>query len=158
MGLFGKSRAKKLEEKAARQGEKLDRMLASRQTIIDPYSGVKDLSSMLYNPFAGMPVATQGAEMEIEAAGASRAATLDYLRSVGGGEAAATQLSLQEQGQIQQASASIEAQQRQNMIAAAEGEKMLMDDRMKEAQRMQEAGILGQTFMFQAQEQRDVAD
>ena len=64
----------------------------------------------------------------------------------------------QEQGQIQQASASIEAQQRANMIAAAEGEKMLMDARMQEAQRMQEAGILGQTFMFQAQEQRDVAE
>ena len=158
MGLFGKSRAKKLEEKAARQGEKLDRMLASRQSIIDPYSGVKDLSSMLYNPFAGMPVATQGAEMAIEAAGASRAATLDYLRSVGGGAAGATQLSLQEQGQIQQASADIERQQRENMIRAAQGEQMLMGARMQEAQRMQEAGILGQTFMFQAQEQRDVAD
>ena len=158
MGLFGKSRAKKLEEKAAAQGRKLDRMLASRQSIIDPYSGVKDLSSMLYNPFAGMPVATQGAEMAIEAAGASRAAKLDYLRSVGAGAAAVTQLSLEEQGQIQQASADIERQQRENMIRAAQGEQMLMGARMQEAQRIQEAGILGQTFMFQAQEQRDVAD
>ena len=158
MGLFGKTRAEKLEEKAAGQQRKLNRLLETRQTVIDPYSGVKDLSSMLYNPFAGMPVATQGAEMAIEAAGASRAATLDYLRSVGGGAAAATQLSLQEQGQIQQASADIEKQQRENMIRAAQGEQMLMGARMQEAQRMQEAGILGQTFMFQAQEQRDVAD
>ena len=30
--------------------------------------------------------------------------------------------------------------------------------RMQEAQRMQEADILGKTFTFQGQEQRDVAD
>jgi hypothetical protein len=33
-----------------------------------------------------------------------------------------------------------------------------MQMRMQEAQRTQEADILGQTFQFQAQEQRDVAD
>ena len=68
MGLFGKSRAKKLEEKAAAQGRKLEGMLANRQAVINPYSGVSDLSSMITNPFANLQVATGAAEMQAEQA------------------------------------------------------------------------------------------
>jgi hypothetical protein len=131
MGLFGKSRAKRLEEKAAAQGRKLDNMLANRQAVINPYSGVSDLSSMITNPFANLQVATQAAEMQAEQTDIGLASTLDVLRATGRSAGGATALAREAAQSKQGISASIEEQ---------------------------EADILGQTFMFQTQEQRDVAD
>lgn len=158
MGLFGKSRAKKLEEKAAAQGRKLDAMLANRQDVINPYSGVSDLSSMITNPFANLQVATQAAEMQAEQTDIGLASTLDVLRATGRGAGGATALAREAARSKQGISASIEAQEVANAKLRAKGEAITMDMRMKEAQRMQEADILGQTFMFQTQEQRDIAD
>lgn len=158
MGLFGKSRAKRLEEKAAAQGRKLDAMLANRQAIINPYSGVSDLSSMITNPFANLQVATQAAEMQAEQTDIALASTLDTLRATGSGAAGATALARAAAQSKQGISASIEQQEAQNARLRAQGEQTAMGMRMSEAQRLQEADILGQTFMFQAQEQRDVAD
>lgn len=158
MGLFGKSRAKRLEEKAAAQGRKLDNMLANRQAVINPYSGVSDLSSMITNPFANLQVATQAAEMQAEQTDIGLASTLDVLRATGRSAGGATALAREAAQSKQGISASIEAQEVQNARLRAQGEQTAMSMRMSEAQRMQEADILGQTFMFQTQEQRDVAD
>lgn len=158
MGLFGKSRARKMEEKAAAQGRKLDAMLANRQAVINPYSGVADLSSMITNPFANLQIATQAAEMQAEQTDIGLASTLDVLRATGRGAGGATALAREAARSKQGIAASIEAQEVANAQLRAEGEAMAMEMRMKEAQRMQEADILGQTFMFQTQEQRDVAD
>lgn len=158
MGLFGPSRAKKLERKAAAQGRKLDNMLANRQAVINPYSGVSDLSSMITNPFANLQVATQAAEMQAEQTDIGLASTLDVLRATGRGAGGATALAREAARSKQGISASIEQQEAQNARLRAQGEQMAMGMRMQEAQRMQESDILGQTFMFQTQEQRDVAD
>jgi len=158
MGLFGKSRAKRLEEKAAAQGRKLDNMLANRQAVINPYSGVSDLSSMITNPFANLQVATQATQLQAEQTDIGLASTLDTLRATGSGAAGATALAREAARSKQGISASIEQQETQNARLRAQGEQMAMQMRMGEAQRMQEADILGQTFMFQTQEQRDVAD
>jgi len=158
MGLFGKSRAKRLEEKAAAQGRKLDNMLANRQAVINPYSGVSDLSSMITNPFANLQVATQATQLQAEQTDIGLASTLDVLRATGRGAGGATALAREAARSKQGISASIEQQETQNARLRAQGEQMAMQMRMGEAQRMQEADILGQTFMFQTQEQRDVAD
>ena len=158
MGLFGKSRAKKLEEKAAAQGRKLDNMLANRQAVINPYSGVSDLSSMITNPFANLQIATQATQLQAEQTDIALASTLDTLRATGSGAGGATALARAAAASKQGISAQIEAQEVANQKAAAEGQAMTMQMRMQEAQRMQESDILGQTFMFQTQEQRDVAD
>jgi hypothetical protein len=158
MGLFGKSRAKRLEEKASAQGRKLDAMLANRQAVINPYSGVSDLSSMITNPFANLQVATQATQLQAEQTDIGLASTLDVLRATGRGAGGATALAREAARSKQGISASIEQQETQNARLRAQGEQMAMQMRMGEAQRMQEADILGQTFMFQTQEQRDVAD
>ena len=69
---------------------KVKELQDSRQTIINPYSGVtdlsgmaKDLSSMMSNPFESLGVATQAAEIQAEEADISLANTLDMLRSTG---------------------------------------------------------------------------
>ena len=158
MGLFGPSRAKKLEIKAAAQGRKLNNMLANRQAVINPYSGVSDLSSMITNPFANLQVATQAAEMQAAETDIGLASTLDVLRATGLGAGGATALAREAARSKQGISASIEQQEAQNARLRAQGEQTAMGMRMQEAQRLQESDILGQTFMFQAQEQRDVAD
>lgn len=159
-GLFSGGKAKRAAKKAERQRrsmeQKLSRLEASRQDIIDPYAGITDLSSMITNPFAGMPVATQGAEMAMEAAGQSRAEQLDYLRSIGAGASGAMQVALQEQRQIQQASADIEQQERQNILLQAQGEQAAQQARMQEAIRQQMADVAGKQFIFGQREEREL--
>jgi hypothetical protein len=138
--------------------QKLDSLLASRQAIIDPYANVKDLSNMISNPFANLQVATKAAEMQAAETDISLASTLDALRATGAGAGGATALAQAASRAKQGIAASIEQQEAQNAQLRAQGESQAMQMRMQEAQRMQEADILGQTFQFQAQEQRDVAD
>jgi len=137
---------------------KLEGLLASRQAVINPYANVSDLTAMISNPFANLQVATQAAEMQAAETDISLAGTLDVLRQTGAGAGGATALAQAAARSKQGISASIEQQEAQNAQLRAQGESQAMQMRMAEAQRMQEADILGQTFMFQGQEQRDVAD
>jgi hypothetical protein len=150
------SKYKKMMRQMEREQQKLDTLVGSRQAIIDPYAGVKDLSAMISNPFANLQVATKASEMQARETDISLASTLDALRATGGGSA--TALAQAASRAKQGIAASIEQQEARNAQLAAQGEQQAMQMRMAEAQRMQEADILGKTFGFQAQEQRDVAD
>ena len=156
MGLFTNNAAERAQRNAAEASQKLEGLLANRQEVINPYAGVSDLSSMITNPFANLQVATGAAEMQARETDISLASTLDAIRASGGGSA--TALAQAAARSKQGIAASIEQQEAQNARLRAQGEQQAMQMRMSEAQRMQEAGILGQTFQFQAQEQRDVAD
>jgi hypothetical protein len=178
-GIFGASKAKK----AARQAKK-DQAVAqakltflenSRQDIINPYSNTKDLSSLatdlsgsMTNPFANLGVATQAAKMQIEQADISLANTLDTLMSTGssaGGATALAQAALQSK---QGVSASIEQQEAANEKLKAQGQVTLEQMKVSEAQRLQgiqisegqrtqQADAAGQSYEFQARENRQVA-
>ena len=150
------SKYKKMMRQMEREQQKLDTLVGGRQAIIDPYAGVKDLSAMISNPFANLQVATKAAEMQARETDISLASTLDALRATGGGSA--TALAQAASRAKQGVAASIEQQEARNAQLAAQGEQQAMQMRMAEAQRMQEADILGKTFTFQGQEQRDVAD
>lgn len=150
------SKYKKMMRQMEREQQKLDTLVGGRQAIIDPYAGVKDLSAMISNPFANLQVATKASEMQARETDISLASTLDALRATGGGSA--TALAQAASRAKQGVAASIEQQEARNAQLAAQGEQQAMQMRMAEAQRMQEADILGKTFGFQAQEQRDVAD
>ena len=95
-GLFGANRAKKQAEameEAQRSSEaKIRALEAGRQQIIDPYANIKDLSSMISNPFANLQVATKAAEMQSEESDLALATTLDTLRATGAGSGGATAL------------------------------------------------------------------
>ena len=156
MGLFTNNAAERAQRNSAEASRKLEGLLANRQEVINPYAGVSDLSSMITNPFANLQVATGAAEMQARETDISLASTLDAIRASGGGSA--TALAQAAARSKQGIAASIEQQEAQNARLRAQGEQQAMQMRMSEAQRMQEAGILGQTFQFQAQEQRDVAD
>lgn len=158
MGLF-KNRAAEtaLKNMQSAQGE-LKSRLANRQAVIDPYANVKDLSSMISNPFANLQVSTAAAEMQAAEQDISLAASLDALRATGAAAGGATALAQASMRGKQDIAASIEQQEARNAQLRAQGEQQAIQMRMAEAQRQQEADVYGKTFQFQAQEQRDVAD
>ena len=161
--------------KTAAQRE-LDSIKNSRQTVINPYSGVTDLSSsaedlsgMISNPYANLGVATSAAEIQIEQADIALANTLDTLRATGasaGGATALAQAALQSKKDV---AASIEQQEAQNEKLKAQGEQQLQQLKMSEQQRLQSIAIsegqrvqsaqaAGKQFMFQAKENRTNMD
>ena len=176
-GLFGGGAAKRRQRKAMAEKRrlegKLDSLEKSRQAIINPYEGVKDisgmakdLSGMVSNPYANLGVATQAAEMQIEEADIALANTLDTLRATGasaGGATALAQAALQSKKGV---SANIEQQEAANEKAKAQGEANLQQLQMaeaqriqnigmSEAQRLQQADVSGKSFVYGQREKRE---
>ena len=160
----------------ARANAELEAIKASRQKIINPYSGTRDLSGMakdlsdqMNNPFQNLGVATQAAEIKMEQSDIALANTLDTLAATGasaGGATALAQAALQSKKDI---AASIEQQEAQNEKLRAQGEQALNAQKISEQQRLQSIAIsegqrlqatdaAGKQFEFQAQENRTNAD
>jgi len=159
-GLFGSGAAKKRARAAARErrrlANKLENLENNRQEIINPYEGVTDLSSMISNPFANLSVATGAAEMQIEEADISLANTLDTIRQTGGSAGGATALAQAALQSKKGVAASIEAQEKTNEDKRAAGEANLQQQKMAEAQRLQQADVAGEQFMFSTREGREL--
>jgi hypothetical protein len=178
-GIIGMGSARDAQRAAAQRAAaaqaQLDSLERSRQAIINPYSGVtdlsamaKDLSGMISNPYATLGVATQAAKFEAEQIDLSLANTLDTLRETGASAGGATALAQAALKSKQGISANLEAQEAQNEKLRAQGEQQMQQLKMSEAQRLQgiqisegqrlqEAGAAGKAFMFGAQENRDIA-
>ncbi len=157
-GIFGMGAAKAKEREAAKEKKKLQAKLTSlensRQEIINPYEGITDLSGMITNPYASLGVATQAAEIQIEQADISLANTLDTIRATGasaGGATALAQAALQSKKGV---SATIEAQESKNEQLRASGKQQQQQMKMAEAQRLQQADVAGEQFMFTTREGR----
>jgi hypothetical protein len=159
-GLIGMGNARRREREAARLRRKLTKELntleSSRQAIINPYENVKDLSSMLTNPYASLGVATQAAEFEAEQIDISLANTLDTIKATGGA-GSATALANAALKAKQGISANIEQQEAQNEKLRAQGEQELQQQKMAEKQRIQAAEAAGKQFVFGAKEDRENA-
>jgi hypothetical protein len=178
-GIFGSSSAKKArrraEAEARARAAELASLERSRQAIINPYEGVRDISSlasdltgMVSNPYASLGVATKAAEFQAEQADMSLANTLDVLQQTGssaGGATALAQAALQSKKEI---SANIEQQEAANQKLRAQGESEMQQIKMAEAQRIQNvkmgeaqriqgAEVAGKQFMFDVRETREVA-
>ena len=177
--LFGGGAKKREAYRARLERDRLKGELSilekNRQTIINPYAGVKDisdmakdLSGMVSNPWASLGVATQAADIQIEQTDIALANTLDTLRATGasaGGATALAQAALQSKKGV---AASIEMQEAQNEKLRAGGEERLQaaqnregvrvqNVNIQEGRRMQTADAQGRTFEFNAQERRDVS-
>lgn len=154
---IGASRQRRRAEVSSRNYDRqLQALESSRQQIINPYSGVTDLSSMISNPFQNLQVATQAAEMQAAETDISLAGTLDTLRATGMGAGGATALAQAAARSKQGIAASIEQQEARNAELRAQGEAQLQQMRMSEAQRLQQADVAGQQFMFSTREEREM--
>jgi hypothetical protein len=166
-------RAKRAQREKTRLTGELDTLEKNRQSIINPYEGVTDLSAMVSdlssiasNPFDSLSVSTAGAEMQAEQTDLALANTLDTLRSTGasaGGATALARMALESKKGI---SASIEMQEANNNQLRAQGEQNLQATKLSEAKRVQgalmgEAGRMQQTevsgkeFVYSETERRE---
>ena len=85
--------AKRSGRRADRLEDKMDRLERNRQDIINPFSGMRNLSDMVSNPFANLQVATEAAEFQAEEADIALANMVDTLQATGQGAGGATALS-----------------------------------------------------------------
>ena len=111
---------------------------------------------MLSNPFASLSVATQAAEMQAEQTDIALANTLDTIRQTGGGAGSATALAQAALQAKKGVAASIEQQEASNERARAQGQATLQQQQMNEAQRVQQAEVAGDQFVFNQKEQREM--
>ena len=159
-GLVSGFGARKRERRARAERKKYDARVrgleASRQAIINPYANVKDLSSMVSNPFENLQVATAAAEMRAQEQDISLATTLDTLRATGAGAGGATALAQAASRSKANIAADIAKQEAQNTQLRAKGEQQMQMLQMREAARLQQADVAGQRFMFGAREQREM--
>ena len=167
-------KARKARLQAKQLTGELEALEKNRQEIINPFSGVKDLSSyitdvsgMATNPYASLGVATQAAEIQIEQADIALANTLDTIRATGSGAGGATALAQAALQSKKGVAASIEQQEAQNEKLKAQGEANLQNIKMSEAQRvqgalmgeqgrLQQADVSGQQFVFGQRESREL--
>ena len=168
--------ARRARSKQATQAREIDSLKKSRQAIVNPYEGTKDLSSMakdlsgqISNPFASLGVATSAAEIQIEQTDIALANTLDTLRATGasaGGATALAQAALQSKKGV---AANIEQQEARNEEMRARGEQALQQQKVSEQQRLQGIAIsegqrvqaadaAGKGFMFEKAEDRTNSD
>ena len=165
----GKKDARRARDAQEAQARELKSLKNSRATIINPYEGTKDLSSMakdlsgqMSNPFANLGVATQAAEIKIEQADIALANT----GASAGGATALAQAALQSKKGV---AASIEQQEAANEQARAQGEQQLNQMKVSEqtrlqnisiseGQRVQAADAAGKQFEFQTKENRTNMD
>jgi len=143
--------------RARRTQDKIDALEANRQEIINPFAGMRDLSNMVSNPMANLSVATEAAEFQAEEADIALANSLDTLRASGAGAGGATALANAALRSKRGIGASIAQQEAQNALYRAQGEQGAQAMRIGEARRMQSMRAQGAQYMFETQENRDIA-
>ncbi len=174
-GIMSSSSAKKQARAAQAERDRVSRQMAlfeqNRQAVMNPYSGITSLSGLidemradLSNPFANLGVATSAAEIQMEQTDIALANTLDTLQATGSSAGGATALAQAAKQSKKEVSANIEQQEAQNEKLRAKGEQDLQAQEMQltqmeisEEARIQNAEAAGKSFMFNAQEARDMA-
>lgn len=170
--------AGKQAKEAAAEASRLENEIKNfkRQDVVNPYSGVtdiseiaKDLSSVMTNPYQNLGVATSAAEIQMEQTDIALANTLDTLRASGasaGGATALAQAALQSKKGV---SASIEQQESQNEKLKAQGESEMQRAKIAEQQRIQgvqlgegrrtqQAEVAGEEFVYRETENRQLQE
>ena len=175
--IFGSSSANKRARREARRKDKLTRELNAlentRQSVINPYEGITDLSSMITdlssmanNPYNSLAVATAATDMQIEQTDLALANTLDTLRSTGASAGGATALARMALESKKGVSADIQQQEARNQKLRLDGEANLQQIKMTEARRVQgalyseagrqqQADVSGSEFVFTQKERRE---
>ena len=172
--MYGANKAAKRAKGQKMTAErKIADLESKRQTVINPYEGITDMSDMVSsvsgmasNPFANLSVSTAAAEMQVEEADIALANTLDTLRATGASAGGATALARMALESKKGVSASIEQQEAQNQQYRARGEERLQNVQMEDEIRVQgakigqrekkeEAVAKGLDYKFKTQESRD---
>ena len=129
-------------------------LLDNREDVYDASGKIRDMKSMVSNPYANLGVATQAAEMQAEEADISLANTLQTVEATGMGSGGATALAQAALKSKQGVSASIEKQEGQNQKLRAQGEQQKQQQLMNlesQAISAEERASQGEDARVQAQ-------
>tara|TARA_R100000900_G_scaffold80223_3_gene63067 strand:+ start:1681 stop:2514 length:834 start_codon:yes stop_codon:yes gene_type:complete len=126
----------------------------NRAAITNIYDNIKDTSDMMSNPYGNLGVATQAANIQMDQTDIALANTLDTLRATGTGAGGATALAQAAANSKRDVAASIENQEAANEKLRAQGEQQLQSAKIAEAQRLQQAAVAGEQWVFQQEEAR----
>ena len=155
---------------------KMEAARQNRRDISNPYAGVtdlsglaSDLSSQITNPFNNLQVSTAAAEMKAEETDIALANTLDTLEQTGASAGGATALALAALKSKKEVATSIEEQEAANAMARAQGERAAQDAKVRateryqdvlieQGERVEQADIEGEIFLYKAHEARSNAD
>ena len=136
----------------AAQGRVND-LLEQRPDVIDKSADIRDLKSMVSNPYANLGVATQAAEMQAAQTDQALANTLDAMKATGVGAGGATALAQAAAQSKRGISASIESQEAQNNKMRAQGQQQMQQQLMG----IEQAAISEEIAAFGRQDARDQA-
>ena len=155
---------------------KMEAARQNRRDLSNPYAGVtdlsglaSDLSSQITNPFNNLQVSTAAAEMKAEETDIALANTLDTLEQTGASAGGATALALAALKSKKEVATSIEEQEAANAMARAQGERAAQDAKVRateryqdvlieQGERVEQADIEGEIFLYKAHEARSNAD
>ena len=98
-------------------------LLDNREDVYDASGKIRDMKSMVKNPYENLGVATQAAEMQATQTDQALANTLDTVQATGMGAGGATALAMAAAKSKQEVSASIEKQEADNQKLKAQGEQ-----------------------------------
>lgn len=133
---------------------RIDDIIGGRQEVLDSSGKIRDMKSMVSNPYANLAVATQAAEMQAEQTDQALANTLDTIRVSGLGAGGATALAQAAAKSKQGISATIEQQEVNNQKLAAQGKAAVNQQLMS----IEQAAIAEEGAAFGRQEARTQAE
>lgn len=151
---IAKHRANKLDNDISAAQNRIDDIVRDRGDVIDQSDKIRDMKSMVSNPYANLSVATQAAEMQMEQTDQALANTLDAMRATGAGAGGATALAQAAAQSKQGISASIEGQEVQNEKLRAQGQASVNQQLMN----IEQMAIGEETAAWQRQDARDQAE
>ena len=148
-----KNQARKQNSKIRAANAEVNRLLENRQDVVDKSQDIRNMESMVSNPYANIGVATQAAEMQAAEADQSLANTLDFMRASGSGAGGATALAQAAAQSKKSVAATIESQEQQNNQLRAQGEQQMQQQLMN----IESAAISEEIAAFGRQDARDQA-
>ena len=146
-------KANKMEGDVQAAQGRVNELLEQRPDVIDKSEDIRDLKSMVSNPYANLGVATQAAEMQAEQTDQALANTLDTMMATGTGAGGATALAQAAAQSKRGISASIESQEVQNNKMRAQGQQQMQQQLMG----IEQAAISEEIAAFGRQDARDQA-
>ena len=158
MGFVAMHQASNMQNSIQTMQTNISELEKERPDITNIYDSINDTSGYLSNEYANLAVATQATKNQQEQVDISLANSLDTLRAMGAGAGAATSMALASMKSKQSISQNLEQQEVANQKLRAQGEMQLNQAKMAEAQRLQQADVQGQQWLFTQQDQRKMQE
>jgi len=124
-GIISQRKANQAETDIQNAQSDVDRLLQNRQDVYNAADDIRDMKSMVSNPYSNLGVAMGAAKIQMEQTDIALANTLDALATTGSGAGGATALARAAAQSKKQVSADIEKQEATNLKLQAQGEQQM---------------------------------